>query len=94
MLGGTHHLLGEGPDARHLVQALALDRHPLGAVEQHEARRVVVAVAEDRAAERAVEAAAALRTEREDDVVARLDVSDAGRDLLHDAGRLVAQHHG
>ena len=78
-LGRAHHLLGEGADARHLVDVLPVARQPLGAVEHAPARRVVVAVAEDRAADRAVEAAAALRAEREDDVVAGLDVGDARR---------------
>ena len=47
-----------------------------------------------RAPDRAVEAAPAVRPEREDDVVAGLHVGDARADLLDDARRLVAEHHG
>ena len=42
---------------------------------------------------RAVAAVPAVRAEREDDVVALLDVADAGAQLGDDAGGLVAQHH-
>ena len=35
----------------------------------------------------------ALRPEREDHVIAGLDGDHAGADLLHDAGRLVTEHH-
>ena len=55
--------------------------------------RVVVADAQHGAARRAVAAMAAVRAEREDDVVALLDVGDARPELDDDAGRLVAQHH-
>src|SRR6185503_8749754 len=74
------------------VDGLALVAQPERAVE-HAPPGTRVAVAEDGAAGRAVETPAAVRAEREDDVVAGLDVRHAGADLLDDAGRLVAEHH-
>src|SRR5207245_1634902 len=53
-----------------------------------------VPIAEDGASARAIEAAAAVRAEREDDVVAAAHVRDAGPDLVDDAGGLVPEHHG
>src|SRR4029453_11046493 len=65
---------------------------PARAVEHHPARGLM-AVAENGAPDRTVEAAAALRTEREDDVIARLHAGNAGAHFLDDARRLVAEHH-
>src|SRR5439155_16180365 len=87
-----HDRLRERSDARHLEDVLPVPLEPAGAVEHHPARGLM-AVAENRAPDRAVEAAAALRTEREDDVIARLHVGDAAAYFLDDARRLVAEHH-
>ena len=89
----AHDALGEGADARHLVDVLPLVLQAIGAVEHAPARRGV-AVAQDAPPDRAVETAPAMRPEREDDVVAGHDVGDACADLLDDARRLVAEHHG
>ena len=94
LLGGADHVLGERADARHLVDRLAVELHARGAVVHAPARRVVMARAQHRAALRAVAAVAAVGAEREDDVVALLDVAHAGAELDDDAGRLVTQHHG
>ena len=93
LLGRAHHVLRERADARHLVDRLAVELHARGAVVHAPARRVVVARAQHGAARRAVAAVAAVRPEREDDVVALLDIGDAGSQLGDDAGGLVAQHH-
>src|SRR5215467_14398128 len=90
---GTDHRLREGADARHLVHVLGLVTEAVAAVEHGPAHRLV-SVTEDGAPEGAVEAAATLRTEGEDDVVARLHVLHAGRHLLHDTRRLVPENHG
>ena len=80
------------------MRAIWLTGSPLSftrarAVVHAPARGVVVADAEHGAAARAVAAVAAVRAEREDDVVALLDVADARPQLGDDAGGLVAQHH-
>ena len=89
----AHYALGEGADARHLVDVLPLVLQAIGPVEHAPARRGV-AVAQDAPPDRAVETAPAMRPEREDDVVAGHDVGHARADLLDDARRLVAEHHG
>ena len=91
-LGRAHDPLGEGAEARELVDLLPVPAQALGAVE-HPPAGGLVAVAQDRAAGRAVEAAAALRAEGEDDVIARLDVGDPRTRLFDDARPLVAEHH-
>src|SRR5262245_15126046 len=91
-LRGAHDVLGEGPEARHLANVLAVAAQPVRAVEHGPAWRGV-ALAQDRATARAVRAAPALGAEREDHVLAGLDVGDTGRDLLDDAGGFVATYH-
>src|SRR5262249_26378060 len=92
-LGGTHHRLSEGADARHLVHVLTLVAQAMAAIE-HGPARGLVPVAEYGAADRAVETAPALRTEGEDHVIARLHVLHPGRHFLDDARWLVAEDHG
>src|SRR5262249_60839353 len=84
--------LRQGAHGRHTLHVLRLAAEAMAAVEHGPAHRLVT-VTEDGAPEGAVEAAATLRTEGEDDVVARLHVLHAGRHLLHDTCRLVPEDH-
>src|SRR5580704_14463091 len=93
LLGGTDDLFRERPDARHLVDRLAVQRDAGRPVMHAPARRVVVSDAQHGLAGRAVAAAAAMRTEREDNVVARPDIIDIRAVLDDDAGGLVPEHH-
>ena len=69
------------------VEALAPREQRAGAV------RGSARLAQGRASLRARQAMAAARHEHHDDVVALLEVVDAGADLLDDARRLVAERH-
>src|SRR5580692_11440539 len=89
LLGGTDDLFRERPDARHLVDRLAVQRDAGRPVMHAPARRVVVSDAQHGLAGRAVAAAAAMRTEREDNVVAGPDIIDIRAVLDDDAGGLV-----
>ena len=87
-----HDLLGEGADARHLVDALALVLDAQGAVIERARRHRGAADAEHGAALGAVAAAPAMRAEGEDHVVARLHGAHAGTAFGDLARRLVARH--
>lgn len=74
------------------VVGSAVERPPRAAVEQRTlAVMPVVRLTEDRLATAAIEAMAAGRVPRADDVVARLHQGDVATDRLDDAGALVAQ---
>jgi hypothetical protein len=86
--------LREGRDAEVVVDGGAVRREAPAAAEQPSrsvgGRR---GGAEDRLAARALGAEAAAGNEREHDVVALADVGDSRPDGLHDARRLVSEHH-
>ena len=93
LLGRADDKFGKRSDPRHLVDRLAVEPHARSAVVHHPARRIVMADAQDGAARRAVAAPAAMRPEREDHMIARLDRDHARPVLHHDAGGLMSQHH-
>ena len=86
--------LREGRDAEVVMDGGAVRREAVAAAEQPSlavgGRR---GSAEDRLAARALGTQSAARHEREDDVVALVDVADSRSDRLDDAGCLVPEHH-
>src|SRR5436190_9709881 len=87
-----HHFLGEGADARHLVDALALVLDAQGAVVERAGRHGGASNAQHGAALAAIRAAAAMGPEGEDHMVARLHRGDARPAFGDLARRLVARH--
>src|SRR5207245_11468187 len=93
LLGGPDALLRKRPDARHLIDRLAVQLHPGRPVMHAPARRVVVADAQYGLACGAIAASTAMRPERKDDVVAGLDVVDARSVLDDDPRSFVPEYH-
>jgi len=89
LLGGADDFIRKGPDARHLVDRVAIELDPGGPVMHPPARRIVVPDAQHRLAPTAVAAAAAMRPERENYMVAGLDVINTGPALDDETRRLV-----
>ena len=85
--------LAERAQHAHAAEVLAAAVEAERAVGQHAFEDGGAHVAQRLSARRAVAACAATRYERADHVIARLDLGDAGADLLDDARPLVAADH-
>jgi hypothetical protein len=92
---GGHGETGEGGDAQMMVEGLprGVPEAPRSAEQRSGRVRPVAVLAQDGAADGAVEAPAAHGDEGEDHVVPRPQLMDARADLPHDPGSLVAQDH-
>ena len=90
---GNDEILGVRRDDREMVQPAAVQAQARRAVEQVAARLLArEGLAQDRLAALAIEAVAAVRIPRGDDVIARPHQRHRRADRLDDAGALVAEH--